>query len=277
MNNKLRLTLSATNYCNLNCKYCSMELPYKSTLQHGELSDIDIKVVVTYINTYFPDFSIECSIAGGEPMLNTHLDKMLSELKHLHKVNKYILLTNGTIPFNSYTLDYNIFDELRISIHVATLHQYPKYIEIVLDNIRYLLKNKISPQIYIMKSIDAKNINTIYNYVNDIFTIYNIQHKQIDIVDTFSTNYYSNPEYDYSKVNSLYNQNYQLPVYYRRAIKIKPDMTCIYNCDLASQIVIRNNNAYYPHVWKYIQKHINDKIVCELPTCVCPIFCFKDE
>lgn len=275
--NIFRLTIDITNYCNFDCKYCTLSIPYKQALIHKNLSINDTKIIVMYANKYLTGYNIDCSIRGGEPTLHNEFNKIVDELKRIKSLNNLILLTNGSILLKSYNVDYSIFSELRISIHADTIQRKPHYLDIILNNIEFLLSRKIIPVIHIMKSTETPlhEQNSLLATVISLFNKYNADTRDIEITDTFSTENYTNTKYDYSKVDSIYNQGYKEPVYYRRAIKITPDMTCHYSCELASKIAIPINNAYSLKTWKYIAEHADEKIVCKLDTCTCPIFCYK--
>ena len=279
MQNIFRLTIDITNYCNFDCKYCTLSIPYNYSLVHRDISVNDIKVIVMYVNKYLSNYKIDCCIRGGEPTLHSKFDEIINELKYIKYLNNLILLTNGSILLNNYNVDYSIFNELRVSIHTDTIQHIPYYLDIILNNIEFLLKLNVVPVIHIMKSIETYEyeLNNLLFVITNLFDKYSIDTKEIEIVDTFSTINYINNNYDYSKVNSIYNQGYKKPVYYCRAIKITPDMTYHYSCELASNISIPINNIYLIETWKYIQQYLNKKIVCNLSSCTCPIFCYKNE
>lgn len=277
MKNTFRLTIDITNYCNFDCKYCTLSIPYKQALIHKNLSIKDTKIIVMYANKYLTGYNIDCSIRGGEPTLHNEFDKIVDELRRIKSLNNLILLTNGSIPLRNYNVDYSIFSELRISIHADTIQRKPHYLDIILNNIEFLLSRKIIPVIHIMKSTETllHELDSLLATVISLFNKYNVDTRDVEITDTFSTENYTNTKYDYSKVDSIYNQRYKEPVYYRRAIKITPDMTCHYSCDLVANIKWTSNNIYYPYTWNYILQHINETTICEFYQCTCPIFCFK--
>lgn len=280
MNNRFFcLTLDITNYCNFNCKYCSLGIPYRQNYGHIDMSINDIKIIVMYINKYLQNHIIECRIRGGEPTLNKNLSEIIKEIQNIKKLRNLILLTNGSIPLNTYQIDYSLFNELRISVHTDTLEHKLNYFTIILNNIIFLLQNSIVPYIHIMKSIYTKNniLMSFFEQIVNLFNKYNVSTNSIEIKDTFSTENYINPKYVYTKIESLYNQHYELPVFYRSAIKIKPDMSYQYSCQIAKEYELPTNNAFLSNTWRYIKNHVNDKIICKSENCVCPIFCFKDE
>lgn len=283
-NNIFRIGIDITNYCNFNCPYCVLDIPYKN-IHPCNISISDIKCIVMYINMLFVNrnkpkiyqYAIDFCVRGGEPTLHNEFDKIINELYHIKLLNRLILLTNGSIPFNYYNIDYSVFNELRISIHIDILKREPHYLKIIINNIVFLLKHKIIPIIYIMKSNNVSNseLNYYIYIINSLYINYNASVKNINIIDVFPTKNYINTKYDYTKINSIYNQKYKKPVYYRRSIKISTDMTCHYSCELASKINIPINSVYSIKTWKYLYRHLNEQIICELPTCTCPIFCYK--
>ena len=222
MSNTLRITIDITNYCNFNCIYCSLGIPYTHLLLPQKLTIHDVKIITMYVNRYLSNYNIDCCIRGGEPTLHNEFDKIIKELTHIKKLNNLILYTNGSISFTKYNINYCVFNELRISVHVDEVLNRQDYFNIILNNINWLLSNNIVPIIFIMRSIKTKSdkLNQILNTLSSIFIMNNIKPTTIKIVDANPTENYTNTKYDYSKVDSIYNQGYKEPVYYRRAINI---------------------------------------------------------
>lgn len=276
--NNFRLTFDITNFCNFNCIYCSLGIPYLKNKIYDKLSINDIKIIVMYVNMYLAKYNIICCIRGGEPTLHNEFDKIINELRFIKKLSNMILLTNGSIPLNTYVIDYSIFNDLRISVHVDIVANQSQYMDIILKNIIWLLENNITPSVHIMKSIKTQqnDLDRIFDIILNLFTTHNNNTQFIKIVDTSSTENYINDKFDYSKVDSMYNQKYDKPVYYCRAIKITPKMTWHYSCDLTTNISSPTNNLYSLHSWRYLQQNADKKIICKLPTCTCPIFCYKN-
>lgn len=277
MNNIFRLTIDITNYCNFDCIYCTLDIPYHTNRIKKDISIKDIKIIVLYTNKFLPDYNIDVCIRGGEPFLNKNIDIILREIKKIKNLNNIYILTNGSILLNKFNIDYHSIKEFRISIHVDTLLRISTYYDIIKNNIIYLLNKKYTPYVHIMNCnrLEYFYITKVYEQIETIYKKYFANIDNIEITETFSTKNYINNDYDYSKVNSIYNQKYHLPVFHNRAIKITPDMTYHYSCELAKSI-IDNNNLYIPNVWKEIRNNTNNTVICQLETCVCPIFCFKE-
>lgn len=272
-----RLTLDITNYCNFDCIYCTLEIPYHINVLKKNLSLNDIKIIVLYTNKFLPEYIIDVCIRGGEPFLNPNIDKIFKQLLKIEHLNNIYIFTNGSIPLDKFDINYKSIHEFRISIHVDTIIHAIQYKNIIFHNIKFLLSTESLPYIHIMKCVELNefDVDDIYNQVLSIYKKYSINTDRIEITDTFSTRKYINNNYNYTQVNSMYNQGYKLPVYYNRAIKITPDMKYRYSCQLADNN-ITNNNVYIPSTWKIIEQNAKNKIICELEKCICPVFCFKE-
>lgn len=273
-----RFAIDITNNCNFDCPYCSLELPYKdSSKSTTKITPKEIKILSLYIKKHLSNFNIDICIRGGEPFLNPYIIDILSEIKRIKNLYGITVLTNGSIPLNELEIDYKSIGEFRISIHVGVLQHNKYFKSIIFNNVEYLLSLKYKPYIQVMKSVDVLQSELLktYNKVIELFNKYSISTDTVKIVDTFPTKHYKNIKYDYTKIDSLYNNNYNLPVYHCRAIKIKPDFTFKYSCPLASCYTPSQNSIYIYDTWKYILKNINNTTVCDLSTCICPIFCYK--
>lgn len=273
------LNIHVTNYCNFNCEYCSFGIPYKKDVSEN-FSIEKLKIAIMYVNKYLANFEIHPRIRGGEPLLHPQFDKIIGELKQIKNNNQWVLFTNGSVELSKYSVDYSIFNELRISIHTDIVQHNKKYTNIIFDNINYLLNQNILPKIHIMKSkiSIAENINFIFNTVSKIFNEHkiNLIRENIKIVDAFPSYKYENKNYDYTKIKSRFNMNYTLPVYYCRAIKIMPDMSYKYSCELARESLSPIGKIYFPYTWEDILKKTENTIVCKLPTCTSPSYCTFD-
>ena len=83
MSNTLRITIDITNYCNFNCIYCSLGIPYTHLLLPKKLTIHDVKIITMYVNRYLSNYNIDCCIRGGEPTLHNEFDKIIKELTHI--------------------------------------------------------------------------------------------------------------------------------------------------------------------------------------------------
>lgn len=91
-----RLSLVTTMACNLNCKLCVADAPYRKgeynfTLEEQETVIAKYFDVVAYVNKF--------TLAGGEPLLFPELPELLIYIKekYLDRIGVVEIITNGTI------------------------------------------------------------------------------------------------------------------------------------------------------------------------------------
>ena len=264
-NNIFTIDIEITNYCHFDCIYCDA----------GRINDKinininTIELIIKYINSYLPEYKINLRTNNGEPFLHPHFDKVIAELMKLHSYS-FILMTNGSVPFTSFNINYSLFHQIYISIHVDINNKDTKYFHNVLNNIYFLLDNKITPYIYIMKSRITKEtqIMEVYNIIFDIFMYYHINSNNFQIITAHPNDIYKDENYDYFKSK---NVKFNIPVYNYRAIKLYANGQLNYKCPQIKTTKMFLKVAYLPSVWKYIRQHINNKIICKWSYCFSPL------
>lgn len=85
-----------TERCNLACSYCNMFIPHYKSPKHKEPNNI-----ISDIDSYFKivDYVSVFHLVGGEPFLHPNIEDIINHvlLNYNHKIDKFIITTNGTI------------------------------------------------------------------------------------------------------------------------------------------------------------------------------------
>ena len=98
--NKIILTgieLQITEKCNLNCKDCSILIPYIQNPRHKSANEIfeSLDELLALID-YIPNVRV----IGGEILLHPELPQILEKLCSERKIGSVSLMTNGTLSFS---------------------------------------------------------------------------------------------------------------------------------------------------------------------------------
>lgn len=84
-----------TERCNLNCSHCNMFIPHYDNPAHRE-----VDVIIRDIDLFFSktDYVSILHLVGGEPFLYPNIDGVIQHLltNYIHKIDKFIITTNGT-------------------------------------------------------------------------------------------------------------------------------------------------------------------------------------
>lgn len=116
----VRLTISASNRCNLKCNFCS---PYYSH-QHGgvvtEIGDVELEAIKELAPTLR-----EVNITGGEPFYDKKVTrKLLNVLKPYRDQIKLIINTNGTVRWKDWMDEIWEFKEVILAFSVDSSMYY---------------------------------------------------------------------------------------------------------------------------------------------------------
>lgn len=112
----LKLRISITDKCNLNCKYCKPQFYYKKSLSEL-LSYEEIEEICKLFLKNLPLKIIR--FTGGEPLLRKDFPSLLSSINKLKRVQnlRIGLTTNGTLLKDfAYELYKNGLDDLNVSL-----------------------------------------------------------------------------------------------------------------------------------------------------------------
>ena len=103
-----KIYVEITNICNLNCSFCSKDKREKKEMSYQEFEEVINKIKDYTDNIYLH--------VKGEPLLHSHLDKILSICDD-NKINVRIT-TNGTLlPQKCNTLLKHAIKQLNVSLH----------------------------------------------------------------------------------------------------------------------------------------------------------------
>lgn len=93
-----QVDISINSKCTLNCKHCSLFMPYfkKVTSYNYNLADFQYNINLLFSHI---DYVSRLCILGGEPLLNKDLVKMIEwiGITHKDKIGKILINSNGTI------------------------------------------------------------------------------------------------------------------------------------------------------------------------------------
>lgn len=157
-----KIYIEITNYCNLNCSFCS-----KNNHINHEMSIDEFKLVIDKIKDYTNNIYLHIK---GEPLLHSKLDELLNITDNTN-LNVRIT-TNGTL------LDKKIdillkhrIKQINVSLHCE--NNYNNYFFNVFNNCDKLINTAIIYRIWTLKELDKlpESVNKIiehYNLNNDI-------------------------------------------------------------------------------------------------------------
>ena len=91
-----------TERCNLNCSHCNMFIPHYENPKHRE-----VDVIINDIDLFFSktDYVSILHLVGGEPFLYPNIDGVMQHIlsNYIHKIDKFIITTNGTVSLKPTT------------------------------------------------------------------------------------------------------------------------------------------------------------------------------
>lgn len=169
-----KIYVEITNYCNLNCSFCSND-----NLPKREMSVDEFRIVISKIKDYTDNIYLHVK---GEPLLHSHLDKILDICDNMG-INVRIT-TNGTLlaKKKDILLNHNI-KQINVSLHSE--NNSSNYYEDVFTTCDLLsCKTAIIYRIWIDKlsTIVVDKIKGYYNLSTDIVNKINDE-KNIKIRD----------------------------------------------------------------------------------------------
>ena len=131
-----------TEKCTLNCSHCNMFMPHFEAPIHR-----DFKTITDDIDSFFNtvDYVSIFHLVGGEPFLYPNIENVVRHIitNYIHKIDKLIITTNGTIlPKNS------MLELLKINDVILSVSDYTDKLENI--------KGKV---LKVLDTFKTKNIN----------------------------------------------------------------------------------------------------------------------
>ena len=157
-----KIYIEITNYCNLNCSFCSKD----NRIKH-EMTIEEFKHIVNEIEDYTDSIYLHVK---GEPLLHTNLDEILSICDENNL--KVRITTNGTLleKKKDILLNHNI-KQINISLHSE--NNQPNYFETVFNTCDELSKKTaIVYRIWTLSNLKLDKIST--KIVDKITRHYNL-------------------------------------------------------------------------------------------------------
>lgn len=176
-----------TNYCNMNCSFCSDNKKSKREMSVSEFDD-----VVKGINLYTDYLYLHVK---GEPFMHSDIDGILGVCR---KYNKRVnITTNGTLIKDNLDIILKYSDVIRqinISIHVMPNNK--SYLDMVSDCVVDIINNSNIIVVYRLWNIvlDKDNNDNVYKYLKDRFDLDDLVYlhlksdKNVKIKDRFYLN-----------------------------------------------------------------------------------------
>ena len=261
-----KIYVEITNYCNLNCSFCS-----KDTLPKKEMTVSQFELVINKIKDYTSDIYLHVK---GEPLLHSNLDKIL-DICDNNKINVR-MTTNGTLldKKKDILLKHNI-KQINVSLHSE--NNYNNYFENVFNTCDEISKKTtVIYRIWTLPSLKLDTLSTII--VNKIKNHYKLStnivnkimnDKNIKIKD----NIYLDKDYEFiwPKVNNKKgNKGTCLGTKTHIGILSNGDVV---PCCLDSNAVIKLGNIFHDNLTDIINSRLfqnirngfnNNEIVCDL-------------
>ena len=146
-----KIYVEITNYCNLNCSFCSVD-----SLPKKEMSLDEFKIVLDKIRDYTDSIYLHVK---GEPLLHNNLDDILN-LCDLYKI-KVNITTNGKLLLRKKEI--LLKHEIRqINVSLHSENKMSDYFETVFNTCDELSKKTtIVYRIWTLPSLDLNKISTI--------------------------------------------------------------------------------------------------------------------
>lgn len=163
-----KIYVEITNYCNLNCSFCSVD-----SLPKKEMSLDEFKIVLDKIRDYTDSIYLHVK---GEPLLHNNLDDILN-LCDLYKI-KVNITTNGTLLLRKKEiLLKHAIRQINVSLHSE--NKMSDYFETVFNTCDELSKKTtIVYRIWTLPSLDLNKISTII--VEKIIHYYKLSTEIVD-------------------------------------------------------------------------------------------------
>ena len=146
-----KIYVEITNYCNLNCSFCS-----KDKRNKREMNVLEFNEVVNKIKDYTKTIYLHLK---GEPLLHSKLDEILA-ICDKNNINVKIT-TNGTLLKSKLNiLKKHHIKQINISLHSE--NNYPNYFEDVFNSCDELSKNTtIVYRIWVLSNLCLDKISTM--------------------------------------------------------------------------------------------------------------------
>ena len=167
-----KIYVEITNYCNLNCTFCS-----KDKRKKREMSVLEFNEVISKIKDYTKTIYLHLK---GEPLLHSKLDEMLT-LCDENNINVKIT-TNGTLLKSKLNiLKKHYIKQINVSLHSE--NNYPNYFEDVFNSCDELSKNiNIVYRIWVLNDMKLDKISTMI--VEKIRKHYNLSTNVVEKIKT---------------------------------------------------------------------------------------------
>ncbi len=126
-----------TEKCTLACSYCNMFMPHYVSPNHR-----DIEIIKSDIDLFFniTDYVSVFHLVGGEPFLHPQMEDIIKHVlsKHIDKIDKFIITTNGTILPKESTLELLKNNDVILSVSDYTdkLENIQKKVLRVIDTLK---------------------------------------------------------------------------------------------------------------------------------------------
>ena len=136
-----------TERCNLNCSHCNMFIPHYENPEHRSKD-----IIIEDIDLFFSktDYVSILHLVGGEPFLYPNIDDIIKHIieNYIHRIDKFIITTNGTATPKPSTIDLLKHNEIILSVS-----DYSDKLD--------KLRNKV------IKNIENYKFNNIKHYVRN--------------------------------------------------------------------------------------------------------------
>ena len=130
------LPVMITTRCTLKCEYCNNLMPYFKEKACDSLAEKIMENVEKVTNVAGKILFLE--IVGGEPLLHKNLEQILQGIADNDKVEKIVIVTNGTvIPNEAVT---NLLKKYNVLIRVSDYG----YLERIVRFVRYAEENELN-------------------------------------------------------------------------------------------------------------------------------------
>lgn len=163
-----KIYVEITNYCNLNCSFCSKDKRKKKEMSIEEFNEV-INKIKDYTKTIYLHLK-------GEPLLHSQLDEILT-LCDRNSINVKIT-TNGTLLKNKLNILKNHhIKQINVSLHSE--NNYPNYFSDVFNCCDELSKNiNIVYRIWVLNNLELDKISTMI--VEKIINHYKLSTNMVD-------------------------------------------------------------------------------------------------
>ena len=147
------LRVSITDFCNLNCFFCSNE---GMALEHKNLNNINLAHFKYLVDTLFSAGLKNISLTGGDPTLHPSIKEIIQFLNQ-YKFNDFFFHTNG-ISLNKEIVDLLVgnCNKIAVSIHTVNFDTWT-----ILTGGRESQYNKLMQNLEYLRIIRMKNKNLI--------------------------------------------------------------------------------------------------------------------